>query len=155
MRTQSLKSQLIPAWPLHSGTELNDKSGCEAELSCIAHAGVDESSSEAAAAEQAVRMAGRTTAGGKSTGKGSTEDVLNALEAAEARHNRLQQGDSPAQLQGHELLSNSTHVPSKYQLRPAPKCFLFYHEILVLPLRAVWRQECARCVCRMRIGKSF
>ena len=54
---------------------------------------MDESSSEAAAAEQAVRMAGRTTGGSK--GKGRTEDVVNALEAAEARHSRLQQGDPP------------------------------------------------------------
>ena len=43
--------------------------------------------------QQAVRVAGRTTEGAK--GKGITEDVLEAWEAAQARHNRLQQGDFP------------------------------------------------------------
>ena len=70
---------------------------------------MDESSSEAAAAEQAVRVAGRTI--GPAKGKGRTEDVLNALEAAEARHNRLQLGDTPACIGGHDMLSNSTQVP--------------------------------------------
>lgn len=58
-------------------------------------AGVDESSSEVAAAEEAVRMAGRASAG---RGPGRTEDVFNRLEAAEAKHNRLQQGDTYSQL---------------------------------------------------------
>lgn len=68
-------------------------------LTQAACAGVGESSSEVAAAEEAVRMAGRVAAGtGKSHGR--TEDVLNRLEAAEAKHNRLQQGETCSQLDG-------------------------------------------------------
>ena len=59
------------------------------------HAGVDESSSEASAAEQAVKMA--------RNGKGTTEDVFSALEAAEARHNRQQQGYTHPSFEGLEL----------------------------------------------------
>ena len=46
----------------------------------------DDSSPGAAAAEQAVKRACQGSS------KGATEDVINALEAAEARHNRQQQG---------------------------------------------------------------
>ena len=55
---------------------------CQLDL----HAEEDDLSPGAAAAEQAVK---RACQGGS---QGATEDVINALEAAEARHNRQQRG---------------------------------------------------------------
>ena len=61
------------------GTRDSDKPKC-----CTA--GEDESTSEAAAAEQAVKKARQEGA------KGASGAVFEALEAAEAKHSRQQQG---------------------------------------------------------------
>ena len=62
-------------------------------------------------------MAGGKGKGGK--GKGGTEDVVNALEAAEAQHNRLQQGGA---LHGaHSLECNDLFATAGIDDRDTPQ----------------------------------